>query len=212
MITSRQPWSGATREWGGPLAALAFFLLFTSCSKPFDVNVKAPEPIKVDVNMDVHVYQHGTPAGAKKTSPEKVADADADRYKGVLERRRNRMAEVQTLKNNSYVGENHLGLLELRALPNGEHGEWVKKTLKDENEDRSFLMEYESETKAKSLKEVQAEQRLHLQRKSHPGEWLEVDDPDRPGNYLWIQKKSPLGSTDASPGKTPEAIAKPPAP
>src|SRR5690606_25089572 len=41
------------------LGALACGLV--SCLKPFDVNVTTPEPIKVDLSMDVHVYQHGQP-------------------------------------------------------------------------------------------------------------------------------------------------------
>ena len=37
---------------------------------------------------------------------------------------------------------------------------------------------------------IETEQWMHQQRKSHPGEWIEIDDPNHPGKYHWIKKKS----------------------
>jgi hypothetical protein len=159
------------------MAALAF----AGCGRPFDVNVSTDEPIRVDVNMDVHVYQHG------KDSPE--AKAKREDYKTVLERRRNRMEEVQKLKNNRLVGEDHQGLLSIRNLPAGEYGLYVKKTVEEENADRDFLMNAEAEEKGTTIGEVRKGQWSHWQRKSFPGEWVQVAG-DEPDTYRWIQKEA----------------------
>lgn len=168
-------------------------LTVASCQKPFDVNVNAPEPIKVDMSMDVHVYHHGEGAVVKKT-PGKNVEAEA--YKAVIERRRNRMADIQTMKDDRIIGENHLGLLSV-LISEGDNRNWpleyVQKTVNEENEDRSFLVTYDAEAKGKSIREMQRIQWTHWQKKSHPGEWIEVIDPDNPEIYVWVQKKSAAG-------------------
>ncbi|MCF6311185.1 MAG: YdbL family protein [Verrucomicrobiales bacterium] len=162
------------------LPAVVLAMTLVSCGRPFDVNVGTDEPIKVDVSMEVHVYQHG------EDSPEdKVKRQD---YKKVLEQRRGRMEEIQKLKNNRLVGEDHQGLLSIRNLPAGEYGLYVKKTVKEENADRNFLMKAESEQKGKALGDVKKAQWSHWQRKSFPGEWIQVEG-DEAGTYRWEQKK-----------------------
>jgi len=156
-------------------------LAFAGCGRPFDVNVGTEEPIQVDVSMDVHVYQHG------KDSPE--AKARREDHKTVLERRRNRMEEVQKLKNNRLVGEDHQGLLSIRNLPAGEYGLYVKKTVEEENADRDFLMNAEAEEKGTTIGEVRKGQWSHWQRKSFPGEWVQVAG-EEPDTYRWIRKEA----------------------
>ncbi len=160
---------------GGLLVAFAF----SSC-KPFDVNVATEEPIKVDLSMDVHVYQHGAESKANKKS--------MDDYKTIMNRRRDRMAEIQELKNNRTVGETHEGKLEIRNLPAAEYGNYVKETIRSENDDREFLIAHEAAEKSISADEVREAQWRHWQRKSFPGEWIEVEDGDGSGKYKWIQK------------------------
>lgn len=157
--------------------------LITSC-KPFDVNVATPEPIKVDLDMDVHVYQHGKVD--KKTSEQQEA------FRSAMDARRTRMEEIQELKNNRLVGENHEGELSVRTKPAGEYGEYVVKTVSDENRDRVTLMKKEAEEKKVSLDQVRAEQWKHWQRVSFPGEWIEVEG-GAAGGYTWEQKKKAGG-------------------
>ena len=161
--------------------AMAGAPVLTSCVPTFDVDVNTPEPIKVDLSMDVHVYQHG---GSDKENTEKQAS-----YRATMDSRRDRMAEIQELKNNRLVGENHLGKLTLRNRPAGEYGDYVEDTVEDENRDREFLMRHEAEDKGVSLASIREEQWHHWQRKSFPGEWIEVDATDGNG-YEWQQKQA----------------------
>ena len=105
-----------------------------------------------------------------------------------MDSRRNRMAEIQELKNNRFIGENHLGKLTLQNRPAGEYGDYVELTVEEENRDREFLMRYEAEEKGIALTKVREEQWLHWQRKSFPGEWIEVEAAE--GNYEWQQKQA----------------------
>ncbi|MDF1751286.1 MAG: DUF1318 domain-containing protein [Verrucomicrobiales bacterium] len=173
-------------------------ILASSCQKPFDVNVKAEEPINVNLSMDVHVYQHGGSL-VKKPKALEEGDSEAKEYKAILERRRNRMSDIQTLKNDRIIGENHAGLLSIKVTEK-DAGNWpmdfVRKTIKEENEDRSYLIRFEAERRNVNIFEVQREQWMHQLRKSHPGEWIEIADPDRPGVYVWVQKKTPIKAPD----------------
>ncbi len=153
----------------------------TSCLPNFDVNVATPEPIKVDLSMDVHVYQHGE---KDKEEAEKQTS-----YRGAMDSRRNRMAEIQELKNNRSIGENRQGKLTVRNKPAGEYGDYVAKTVEDENHDREVLIRHEADEKSTSTSEIRGEQWQHWQRKSFPGEWIEVEKKSGSG-FEWIQKQA----------------------
>tara|TARA_R110000850_G_scaffold30768_6_gene85004 strand:- start:449 stop:976 length:528 start_codon:yes stop_codon:yes gene_type:complete len=153
----------------------------SACLPTFDVNVATPEPIKVDLAMDVHVYQHGE---KDEESAEKQSS-----YRTAMDDRRNRMAEIQELKNSRLIGENRQGKLTELNSPAGEYGEYVSKTIADENRDREFLIRHEADEKGTSVSGVRGEQWLHWQRKSFPGEWIEVEKEDGTG-YEWVQKQT----------------------
>lgn len=174
------------------LAAGAAALGLSSCLSPFDVNVNTPEPIKVDLAMDVHVYQHGVADQANAVA--------AASYRAAMDNHRNRMSEVQELKNNRLVGENHDGLLSIRNRPAGEYGDYVEKTVEAENLDREALMRHEAEEKKLDPAKVREEQWRHWQRKSFPGEWIEVVNEDGK-TYHWEQKQgiTPEGASPAKP-------------
>jgi len=161
------------------LACAAAALALSSCLPTFDVNVATPEPIDVDLEMDVHVYQHG------KTD-EEAAEAQAS-YRAAMKDRRDRMAQVQELKNSRLVGENHRGLLAIRNRPAGDYGDYVEKIVEAENRDREILMRHEAQEQDVPLEEIRSEQWRHWQRKSFPGEWIEVADN---GGYRWEQKEA----------------------
>lgn len=172
---------------GRTAALIAVALAPAACRLP-TVNVGTPEPIKIDpveIRMRVDVYQHD---GAPPTEDEQQRDAAA-----AVDRQRNRMAEIQELKNNRFVGENHRGLLTIRDLPGGDYGDYVKKTVEAENEDRLFLMRAEARRRDALLSEIQEEQWRARVRDSFKGEWIEVAG-EQDGTYDWVRKPSSEGA------------------
>jgi hypothetical protein len=160
--------------------AIVVALAVCGCSLS-DVNLATREPLKVDINVRLDVYQYTKPQSGD-------TDATPKTVESVSERRRNRMEQVQTLKNNRIVGENHRGLLTIRDLPAGNDETWVKTTVEQENEDRNFLMVEAAKKENKPMHEIQQrEWKLNIER-SYPGEWIEVTS-DREGTYKWIQKE-----------------------
>ncbi len=135
----------------------------------------------MEIKIRVDVYQHDGAAPSK--DEEKRASAD------VIKHLRDRMAEIQKLKNNRLVGENHQGLLAIRDLPAGDYGSYVKKTVEAENADRLFLMREEAKRRDVLVTEVQSEQWKARVKDAFKGEWVEIE-ANRPGTFRWVKKKS----------------------
>lgn len=182
------------------LATLAGPLFFLAACDTFKVNLSSPDPIKVDVNMRLDVYQY------KGDEPGKQ-DAAQLSYEEAVIRQRNRMAEVQKLKDNRLVGEDHRGLLHLREKPGGDWGTYVERTVATENEDRLLLMRHVAQESNRALHEVQDEQWKLRTDKSFKGEWIEVPD-DQKKNYQWIQAAGPKPKKEAEAARTEEAPLK----
>jgi hypothetical protein len=163
-------------------AVCAAALALCGCKLP-PIELATPEPIKVELNMRLDVYQYRGDEPAKSKAEMKTLGEAA-------ERQRNRMAEIQTIKNSRYVGEDHRGLLALRAPPAGEYGDYVKKTVEAENEDRGLLMRNEAKESNRALHEVQTEQWKLRLANSFKGEWIEVPG-DKPNTFKWTQAEGP---------------------
>gem|GEM_PF-5511089 len=137
-------------------ALLAAAVVFAVGCDAFDINVGTKEPIKldpikVDLNMRVDVYQYdGKSDDEKKKEVANRNDA--------AKRMRDRGAEIQELKNNRLVGENHLGLLSIRNQPAGDYGDYVVRTVDAENADRIFLMTDISNRSGDALAAVRRDQ------------------------------------------------------
>jgi len=167
-----------------PIVSLILILL-AGCSLPtVNLGTKEPlkvDPVKVDLNMRVDVYQHADTTVQKRvaaTQPAVTEDAQT--------RLRNRMGEVQVLKNNRLVGESRKGLLEIRNQPPGEFGEYVQRTVEAENKDRLAMMEEIVQKQHLRLEEVERQQSELARNKAFNGEWIEVRQPD--GTFAWKQK------------------------
>ena len=153
-------------------------LALAACSSiPIDVGTK--EPVKVDIAMKVDVYQHGDPNGPKKATPAPQAD--------IGKSRRNRMGEIQLLKNSRLVGENHAGYLEVRTVPPGEYGGYVQTTVEAENSDRARLIEKLAKEKNVPVSQAERQQAELFQKGAFTGEWIDV--PDAEGKFAWKQKE-----------------------
>ena len=145
------------------------------------MNLSTPKPLKVNINVKLDVYQHGQP-----TSQKTAAVAETGTPEAVEDRRRLRLGELQPLKNSRLVGENHLGLLEIRNPTPGEYGDYVSEIVAAENKDRMALMESMAKTQNIPLAAVQKQQAENAVHSAFNGEWIEVQKPD--GTYSWTQK------------------------
>ena len=159
------------------LTPLAVSALLASCASP-TVNLSTPEPVKVDIEMRLDVYQHAEKSGEQPDSQSSSADPAASR--------RNRMAEVQTLKNSRVIGEGKDGLLVLRVEPSGDYGDWARATVKAENADRMALMKADASRLNLPLPQIQKNQSDLANKMAFKGEWIEVEKGD--GVWEWVQK------------------------
>lgn len=169
-------------------AAVAMALM--GCTLP-QLPIATPEPLSVNINVKMDVYQHA--AEGAGTSTPKVADAATDAEVVTAEIRqaaekgmRNRMEQIQTLKNNRLVGESRDGLLEVREVPPGEYGEYTVKTVEEENADREKVMRALALEEKKALTALKREQGAYRRQQSFKGEWVEEEETD--GTWRWIQK------------------------
>ncbi len=158
------------------LPAIALAVGLAGCASP-TVKLATAEPLKVDIDVRLDVYQHSSPA--KVETPKPVAEnPDA--------RRRDRMGEVQNFKNQRLVGEGRDGLLVIRNLPTGDYAENVRMGVESENADRMTLMKSMSEEQKIALPEIQSKQAKLWRDQAFAGEWIEQPGPD--GTWEWVQK------------------------
>lgn len=140
-------------------------LLLAACAPT--VNLSTPDPVKIDVNMKVHVTTE-----AVKKSVEGSEEGYSPR-----QARRARMAEVQTLKNNQIIGEGREGLLVLKEPPvDPAYQSYVTRMVKEENADRQMILNDEAETKKQPVSVVAREFARRNRDAAFPGEWVEQDD------------------------------------
>jgi hypothetical protein len=165
-----------------------------NCKSLPAIPLTTPEPLKVDLTMRLDVYQYRGEEVGDKEELKSISEA--------VERQRNRMAEIQELKNNRIVGEDHRGQLNLRQTPAGEWGAYVKRTVEAENTDRMLLMRNEAKESNRPLHEVQAEAWRLRADQSFKGEWIEVPGKN-PGTFDWAQAVGPNPKADRAPETQP---------
>lgn len=159
------------------LAPTTAALVLASCAAP-TVNLSTPDPVKVEIDMRIDVYQHSGEQ-TEKTATAKPATDPATA-------RRNRMSEVQALKNSRVVGEGSDGLLSLRIDPPGDYGDWARATVGSENADRMVLMKAEAAKLKVPLTDIQKKQAAAAQKMAFKDEWIEVEKDN--GLWEWVQK------------------------
>jgi hypothetical protein len=167
-------------------------VLLTSCKTLPAIPLTTPEPLKVDLTMRLDVYQYRGEEPGDKAELVSISEAN--------ERLRNRMAEIQELKNNRIVGEDHRGLLSLRQTPAGDWGDYVKRTVEEENNDRTLLARQEAKDSNRPLHAVQTENWRLRTDHAFKGEWIEVP-AKTPGTFEWTQATGKPEKTVAAPVK-----------
>ena len=165
---------------------LVGLLFLAGCAIP-TVNLGTSEPIKVDIDMRLDVYQHSPPADKKLTAKPAAEAAAAAGSADAQTRRRNRLADIQQFKNSRIVGEGHDGLVVIRVDTPGDYGDYIRKVVTEENDDRMALMKAAAEKEKISLPEVQKRQSAIWQKMAFKDEWIEVPAPD--GSWKWVQKE-----------------------
>lgn len=155
------------------------FLMACGCKAP-TVNLSTPEPIVVDINMRVDIYERGG-GGAKPKAAETADTTSAEA------RRRARMGDIQSFKNSRLVGENRSGLLSVRDQPEGAYGKFVARTVAEENADRLVMMRQLAAERSTSLEDVQKQQGELWRNRSFSGEWVEA--PQDNNAWRWVQKQ-----------------------
>ena len=159
---------------------MAAAVLFSAGCQGPTVRLTTPEPIVVDINMRVDIYERASGSPAAKPAP------GADRPAAEA-RRRSRMGDIQTFKNSRLVGEGRDGLLSVLSRPEGSYGAYVEKTVAEENADRVVVMRQLGVERKLSLADVQAQQGELWRNRSFSGEWIEV--PQDNNTWRWVQKR-----------------------
>ncbi len=189
------------RRWSPEhLRVLACMVVLAGCNTFPQVPITTPKPLEVNLNMRLDIYQYRADEPTDKEATKGITEATL--------RMRNRMAEIQGLKNSQLVGEDHRGMLIIREVPAGDWGPQMKKAVTAENEDRMLIMRQKAKDTNRALHEIEAEQwRLRTQQ-ANTGEWIEVPGSS-PGSFEWKR----AGTAEATPPPvTPATTTTPPPP
>ncbi len=151
------------------LFAAAFCL--SGCSPT--INLATPDPIKVDVAVQLDVYQ--------KTSPTKLKEEQSSLE--IAANRRVRSGQIQQLKNDRIIGEDRDGYLDVIKPPKDpKYLAYAKDVVSAENADRSFLYLANAQSQNKPLELVERDYAALWSDRAFPGEWVQKEDG------TWIQK------------------------
>jgi uncharacterized protein YdbL (DUF1318 family) len=149
------------------ILAMGCLLMMGACAPT--LRLDTPEPVKIDVNMRVDVFNH---EGEKKDQAAEVARGPAASTPG--QRQRFRMAEVQTLKNDRVIGEGRDGFLQIVKPPaDPEYLVYSQKIVADENADRELIFAAEAKNQSVSMDQVAAEYARRRREGAFVGEWIQ---------------------------------------
>lgn len=144
-------------------------IVLVSCAPT--IRLDTPNPVKIDVNMHVNV----TTSTAQKTGAGST-ETPSTTKKSPLESRRLRMAEIQDLKNNRFVGEGNNGLLSIRNEPNDPKWHaYAEKLLQEENADRKAIFEQEAKDTGKPAELVARDFAQKMRAAAFPMEWVQTE-------------------------------------
>ncbi|MCF7907719.1 MAG: YdbL family protein [Candidatus Omnitrophica bacterium] len=178
------------RKLGLILLALVVF----GCAK---VSVETKNPIKVDINMRIDVYQHVAKDAESINdqiygNKEKkfnalfnfaeayASDLSAD-IQAIIDRRRARAQKVESYFNQGFIGENQNALLETRKGAPADAAELIAQ----ENFDREAVYTYTATRNSVSISETRKVFLEDDYDRASSGWWFQVPEN---GQYIWKQK------------------------
>jgi uncharacterized protein YdbL (DUF1318 family) len=130
------------------------------------VRVVTPEPVKIDVNMNVNIK-----------SPPMPGTSDTGTVTNLAARRRLRMGEIQDLKNGHVIGENRDGYLEIVEHPTDVgYNTYAANLVKDENTDRTQLYLDNAQQQGKPLEIIEHDYAHQWAERAYPGEYIQDAD------------------------------------
>ncbi|MFH1066868.1 MAG: DUF1318 domain-containing protein [bacterium] len=148
-------------------ALLTLALVLVSCAPT--IRLDTPQPVKIDVNMHVDVT-------TSQKNGAKSSETPATTKKSPLESRRLRMAEIQDLKNNRFVGEGNNGLLSIRKAPDdSKWRNYAEKLVNEENADRQEVFEQEAKDTGKPTELVARDFAQKMRSAAFPTEWVQTE-------------------------------------
>jgi uncharacterized protein YdbL (DUF1318 family) len=141
------------------------------------LRLSTPEPVKVHLEVDVNIRDT---EGTVRRLGEVAETTDP-----VAKSRRDRLAEVQLLKDNRIVGENRRGFLEELTIPPAwaEREDYIKQVIESENADRQVLIASDARRRGSKVTEAEVEAARRFQAAAWPGEWIQISDG------AWMQKE-----------------------
>ena len=191
---------------------LVLFLAVVFCLGCARVRVEAPkDPIKVDISMRLDVYQHvqkdidsiedlvtGAKQPEQKTQAKDkqsfmrllvtdayAADSLSPEVQEAAMSRKGRFSDLATLESRGVVGENKMGLVEIRN--SGAADASVQQLLSAENSNRMTIYRGIAEKNGSSVEEVQKLYAKRLQQDVPSGTPIEVVD-EATGSASWQLK------------------------
>ena len=188
------------------LFVLAAVILAIGCAR---VSVQgSKEPIKLDISMRLDIYQHvekdidaiegivsGDEGNKKPTDKQSFlslfinnAYAEEEFNPEVREaalRRRARVDELRAFEEKGIIGENKMGLVEVRD--SSQATDSVRKLVEAENSDRMFIFKSMAAKNNISIEEVQKLYAKRLYHRLAPGTPVEVLN-EASGAYEWSRK------------------------
>ena len=173
-------------------------MIAVACAK---VNVETKEPIKVDVNMRVDIYQHVVKDvqsindqiyGGNEQQLNSLffiqtayAQEAASSPDAAIARRKGRFKEIEQYFIMGYIGENHNALLEIRSeIPTQEKAR-VMKAVQDENADREIIYAATAKKNGVDVNEIRKVFYDDDYKRALGGFLYEVSQN---GRYVWVEK------------------------
>jgi uncharacterized protein YdbL (DUF1318 family) len=145
---------------------LAFLLTGTIVGCTPSVKVLTPDPLKVDMNVRLDIYQQEAPKSKSEESSIEVAAS-----------RRQRLEQILKLKSSGVAGETRDGFLEMREPPKDPvELDKDKKLIEAENTDRSVIYLTNAQTEIKPLEVIEQNYATLWRDRALPGEWVQGND------------------------------------